>query len=29
MAKVQRMEDSRLMRKVFEECQAEGLVWWK
>ena len=29
VAKVQRMKDSRLMRKVFEECRAEGLVWWK
>ena len=28
VAKVQRMEDSRLT-KVFEECRAEGLVWWK
>ena len=29
VAKVQRMEDSRLTRKVFEEYRAEGLVWWK
>ena len=29
VAKVQRMEDSWLMRRVFEECQVEGLVWWK
>ena len=29
VAKVQMKEDSWLMRKVFEECRAEGLVWCK
>ena len=27
--KVQRMEDSRLMRRVFEGCRVERMVWWK